>query len=179
MAAPVHRIQVPRDESPQHDVDSDPAHHGSDPHRTAAQQINLAQNDSGDGPQIHGSMPMLWLKGSRATRMNRSSKLADPCSPGRVFGFPSSSSLPCDRNSTRSQTASTSYMLCEVHKIPQRSREAKFLIRSRMICAADGSKEAVGSSSKSNCGLLSTAFASAARVCSPDDSNPHLVSRKR
>src|SRR5450631_3785206 len=179
VAAAAHGIQIACDEPPQYDIDRNPTHHGSDAHRTAAQQIYLAQHDAGDGPKIHNSAPTSWLKGSRATRMNKSSKLADPCSPGRVLGFPSSSTLPCDKNSTRSHTASTSYMLCEVHKMPQRSRDAKFLIRSRMICAADGSKEAVGSSSKSNCGLLSTAFASAARVCSPDDSNPHLVSRKR
>jgi hypothetical protein len=86
--------------------------------------------------------------------------------------------LPCDRKMTRSHTACTSCMLCEVHRMPQRSCVARFLIFSRMSCAADGSKDAVGSSSNSSFGLFTSAFASAARVCSPDDSSPHLVWRK-
>ena len=50
--------------------------------------------------------------------MNSSSRLSLPCSAGKVRGSPSSRILPRERNSTRSQTSSTSYMLCEVHSTP-------------------------------------------------------------
>ena len=52
-AAAADRVQIARDEAPQHDVDGDPGHHGNRPHRAAAQQIELPQHDAGDGPQLH------------------------------------------------------------------------------------------------------------------------------
>src|SRR5208283_549910 len=177
-AAAADRVEVARDEPPQHDVDRDPGHHREQPYRTAAQQVELPQNDAGDGAQFHVAALTASTSGSRATRMNSSSRLAAPCSCGRVCGFPSNRILPCESSSTRLQTASTSYMLCDVHKMPHPSCAARPLIFSRMICAADGSSEAVGSSSSSNFGLLSSAFASAARVCSPEDSRPHFVRRR-
>jgi hypothetical protein len=56
-------------------------------------------------------------------------------------------------------------MLWEVQRMPQPLYAARFLILSRMICAADGSREAVGSSRSSSRGRLMRALASAARVC--------------
>jgi len=111
-------------------------------------------------------------------RLSDRSRVRAPCSCGRDLGLPSRRTLPCDSRSTRSHTASTSSILCEVHKIPQPSCAARPLIFSRMVCAAEGSSDAVGSSNSSNCGLLSSALASAARVCSPDDKSPHLVLRR-
>ncbi len=73
----------------------------------------------------------------------------------------------------------TSYMLCDVHSTPPcRRREARGCGRG-CPCAVAGSSDAVGSSSSSRCGALSIALASATRVCSPDESTPHFVSRKR
>jgi hypothetical protein len=46
-----------------------------------------------------------------------------------------------------------------------------------MARALAGSIEAVGSSSNSSRGVLSMALASLTRVCSPDDSTPHLLRR--
>ncbi len=48
-----------------------------------------------------------------------------------------------------------------------------------MSRAVAGSIEAVGSSSRSRRGRLSTALARDTRVCSPEDSKPALVSAKR
>ena len=59
-------------------------------------------------------------------------------SRGSVFGSPSSTILPCERNSTRSQTASTSYMLWLVHSTPQCPLSTNSAIPARMSRAVDG-----------------------------------------
>src|SRR5260221_231057 len=105
--------KMPTYEAPQHDSDGHPGHHGKQAHGAAAHQIDLPQDDAGDGAQLHVATSATALSGSRATRMNKSSNVAESCSCGSVCGFPSSSTLPRDRNNTRSQTSSTSFMLCE------------------------------------------------------------------
>ena len=100
-----------------------------------------------------------------------------PCCAGSARGSPSNRIFPCDRNSTRSQTSSTSYMLWDVHKIPQFSSRASSRICRRTVWAAAGSREAVGSSSNSSSGRFRSALASATRVCSPEDSTPQRVLR--
>ena len=115
--------------------------------------------------------------GSRATAMNSSSSVLLPCSPGSVFGLPSSSTRPCERNSTRSHTTSTSYMLCDVHNTLTRVSVVIARIFARTSLAVAGSRDAVGSSSNRSRGSFSIAFANDTRVCSPDDSTPHFVRR--
>src|SRR5215475_208605 len=87
--------------------------------------------------------------------------------------------FPCDRNSTRSQTSSTSYMLWDVHRTPQAPCDAIRRILARISCAVAGSRDAVGSSRSSRCGSLSIALARHKRVCSPEERTPAFVSRKR
>ena len=61
----------------------------------------------------------------------------------------------------------------------RRAGGAKPRITARMSRAMAGSSEAVGSSSSRRCGRFSIAFARPTRVCSPDESTPHFVWRKR
>ncbi len=62
---------------------------------------------------------------------------------------------------------------------PPRPAEAKSRILARTSRAVAGSSDAVGSSSRSKSGRLSMALARHTRVCSPEESTPHFVSRKR
>src|SRR3546814_8758167 len=78
----------------------------------------VAQQDAGDVTDVHVGAPASNASGSRATLMNSSSSDATPCSAGSRRGSPCSNTRPCETNSTRSQTASTSYMLCEVQRMP-------------------------------------------------------------
>lgn len=121
----------------------------------------------------------LITRGSRASAMNSSSRDVLPCSRGSVLGFPSSKSLPRERNSTRSQTSSTSCILWEVQRMPPDPRIANSRIFWRMSWAMAGSSDAVGSSRSNRCGSFSKALASEARVCSPEERTPHFVFRKR
>src|SRR3546814_13259208 len=75
-----------------------------------------------DVTDVHVGAPASNASGSRATLMNSSSSDATPCSAGSRRGSPCSNTRPCETNSTRSQTASTSYMLCEVQRMPQTGR---------------------------------------------------------
>ena len=144
------RVEVAGDEAPQHDVDRDPGEHRQDALRAAA--IEVEAGAARWRRRASGSSTPSRRSASCATATNRSSRLAAPCSRGRVFGSPSSRILPRDRNSTRSQTASTSYMLWLVHSTPQWPLSTKSAMPARMSRAVDGSIEAVGSSSSSSRG---------------------------
>ena len=100
-------------------VDGHPGEQRRNARGAAAQQVELAQNHGGGAREATSGFPHSNDKGSRATVMNRSSSVSLPCSRGRLRGSPSSRIWPCDRNSTRSHTSSTSYMLWEVHSTPR------------------------------------------------------------
>jgi len=91
-------------------------------------------------------------RGSRATVIKSSSSVFLPYSRGKIFGSPSSRILPCDKKRTRSQIASTSYMLCEVHSTPAEVWVTNSRILRRISRATAGSRDAVGSSNKRRCG---------------------------
>src|SRR3546814_7211645 len=100
---------------PEHDVDGNPREGRQHARRAAAQQVVVAQQDAGDVTDVHVGAPASNASGSRATLMNSSSSDATPCSAGSRRGSPCSNKRTCETNSTRSQTASTSYLLCEEH----------------------------------------------------------------
>src|SRR3546814_3501653 len=106
-------VQIARDEPQEHDVDGNPREVRQHARRAAAQQVVVAQQDAGDVTDVHVGAPASNASGSRATLMNSSSSDATPCSAGSRRGSPCSNTRPCETNSTRSQTAQTSYMLCE------------------------------------------------------------------
>src|ERR1700733_3133445 len=109
------RIEVAGEKTPDQNINRHKDKNGKDALRTAAIEIEHPQHDGADAGGVHRLLP---CSASCATLTNKSSRVAAPCSSGSVFGSPSSTIRPCDRNSTRSQTAWTSYMLWLRHHTP-------------------------------------------------------------
>src|ERR1700722_14204591 len=168
------RIEVAGEKTPDQNIDRHKDENGEDALRAAAVEIEHPQHDGANARSVHRLLP---CSASCATLTNRSSRVAAPCSSGSVFGSPSSTIRPCDRNSTRSQTAWTSYMLWLPPNTPQSPLSTNLAMPARMSRAFEGSMEAVGSSRSSSRGRLSIALARERRVCSPDERTPAFVLR--
>src|SRR6185437_1643263 len=166
-------------ESPQDHIDGNPGEEWHKAGCAAAVEIELAERDGGKAGEVHDWSAPRSSRGSRATPMKSSSMVDLPYWAGSVRGSPSRMITPLERNMTREQTSSTSYILWEVQRTPVWVREAKARIVERMSRALAGSMEAVGSSRRRMLGRLSMALARPTRVCSPEERMPHLVSRNR
>ncbi len=109
--------------------------------------------------------------------MNSSSSVALPCSRGSVRGLPSSRIFPCERNSTRSHTSSHL-----VHVVRGPEHAARAWVSEVADSRADlprrrGIERGGGLVEQQQLRRFSMALARATRVCSPEDSTPHFVSR--
>ena len=109
----------------------DQAEQGNDTRGTAAHQIQLLDDADADRRSVQITLLVLACQLASGLGFGSAERFArdgdeqlleglDPCSAGNVFGSPSSRMRPCERNSTRSHTCSTSYMLCDVHSTPPR-----------------------------------------------------------
>ncbi len=129
-------IEVAGEKTPNQIFDRDEDKNREDALRAAAIEVEHAQHDGTDARGVHRPPPSACA--SCATLTNRSSRLAAPCCSGSVFGSPLEHNPPMRQNSTRSQTAWTSYMLWLVHNTPQSPLSTNFEMPARMSRAFEG-----------------------------------------
>ena len=109
--------------------------------RTAAIEIEDPQHDRGDARAAHRASPVQRLVGDGDEKVIERLRAVQI---GSASDRLRARSARCDRNSTRSQTSSTSTMSWLVHNTPQRPLSTTSEMPARMSRAADGSIEAVG-----------------------------------
>src|SRR5262249_14821348 len=102
-----------------------PDKEGDKSNQASTQQIVLTKRNRGCAMESdHGKLSSSFFgkrcvgSDSRATAIKSSSSVSLPCVRKRFLGSPSNRMRPLASSRTRSQTSSTSYMLCEVQRIP-------------------------------------------------------------
>ena len=177
----VTRVQVPGDEAPQHDVDGHPGEQrqrrarGS---RASGRTGGARWRATRRGPHGHQRPPS--ASGSRATVMNSSSSVSLPCSRGQGLrvAFEQDPAV-------REEQHAVADLLDLVHVVrgPQHAAAcpAPRTRGSSRGCRAPSRDRARPSARRAAAAAarLSIALARPTRVCSPDESTPHFVSRKR
>ena len=127
------RIEVAGEKAPDQNIDRDEDEDGKDALRAAAIEIEHPQHDGADARGVHRAAAVVQrLLRDVDEQVVESRRRRVPS--GSVFGSPSSTIRPCDRNSTRSQTACTS--TCCGSSTTRRRVRCRRIWRCRRECRA-------------------------------------------